>query len=212
MKQQAVVFKPYVGPKYGKATTHCGRILVLGESHYVGKSDGRRASLTKSVVRDYLANRLGSRFFTIIAQLIHGSRGIQDAELDHIWKSIAFYNYVQSPVGRGPRVRPTFEQWVAAQSPFLSVLREIRPVGIIVLGDQLWEALPPTGPGPVLQVGRRSVTTKRYSSRSVTEDAIAVSVRHPSGRGFTFRKYAPRVAALLEHVASRSDKGSRKRR
>lgn len=211
MKRKGVLFKPYVGPKYGKAGALASRILVLGESHYVSKTDGRRASLTKSVVLDYLAGRRGSRFLTIIAQLIHGSRQIMDAEIDLIWQSVSFYNYIQSPVGSGPRVRPTFEQWLAAQSPFVSVLREIRPDAIIVLGEQLWDALPPTDPGPVLRVGRSNVATKKYSLRSGSQGVIAVSVRHPSGRGFTFRKFAPRVTALLAHVASRSKKRSKKR-
>ncbi|MBI4882203.1 MAG: hypothetical protein HY812_21455 [Planctomycetes bacterium] len=194
------MFKPYVGPKYGRSNPYGGRLLVLGESHYVGESGVRRASLTELVVQEYLAGEYASRFLTMVGQLIHGSRDICDEDKKAVWQSIAFYNYIQSSVGRRPRMRPRAKQWDAAQTPFLAVLRVLRPAGIVVLGDELWTKLPPAERGPVLRAGRSKVLTKRYAWSSRGEGAIAVGVRHPAGQGFKFRKYAPMVAALLQHI------------
>ena len=54
-----------------------------------------------------------------------------------MFHEIAFYNFIQTFKGDGPRAKATARQWEDAQAPFKTVLNELRPDAVLVLGREL---------------------------------------------------------------------------
>ena len=150
---EGVGFHPWIGDRYGADSRFGVRLLVLGESHY-GAARQENPMETTKVVEWYTQRaRTGKgeryRFFTVIANILRGQAGwIDDDDLADIFQEIAFYNFVQTFVGDGPRGDPTFRQWVDAQAPLKTVLDALRPDAVLVLGRELWGHIlePPAGP------------------------------------------------------------------
>ena len=141
---EGVGFHPWIGERYCANDRFGVRLLVLGESHY-GQKGNETPDMTKEVVEWHTQRaRTGDgerlRFFTVVANILRGQRGwIGDSDLAEVFQEIAFYNFVQTFVGDGPRGDPTFRQWVDAQTPLKTVLDALRPDAVLVLGLELRE-------------------------------------------------------------------------
>ena len=131
-----VRFHPWVGEHYRNSMFGV-RLLVLGESHY-GETIDENSDITSIVVRLW-GQEHRSRFFTKIAQvLLRRTDTLTDRTRADVWEHVAFYNYVQTFVGPGPRIPPTPAEWAAADVPFRVVLGELQPNAVLVLGRRLW--------------------------------------------------------------------------
>lgn len=137
-----VGFHPWIGERYRADSRFGIRVLVLGESHY-GTEGTETSTVTEWVVQWYTQRaRTGEgerlRFFTVIANVLRGQCGrIDHGDLAEVFQEIAFYNFVQTFVGDGPRDDATLRQWVDAQAPFKTVLEALRPDAVLVLGREL---------------------------------------------------------------------------
>lgn len=213
MTASQVKFRPWVGKYYRNRGWHGRRLLVLGESHYSrSKAANRDRRLTQRWVRSCLSGDDGSSFFTLVAELVHGRRDIDDASWCRAWDSIAFYNYVQSVVIPGPRVPPTEQQWAAAQRPFIAVLQSLRPDGILVLGKRLWSRLP-DGPERVADDGRgmKSKTPIARYSCGARHVAIAVGLKHPKAYGVKLPDQFMRCRVLRRQILRAGRSSARKK-
>ncbi|BEG46689.1 hypothetical protein KXR38_005439 [Escherichia coli] len=133
-------FIPFVGSKY-ENSIYGLKLLVLGLSHY-GDADDNYPDFTKDVIAEN-AYTTGNRFFTILTNVLRLSReSITDDQRKITWENIAFYNYIQQIVGEKGRISPTKEMWDSAREPFLSVIKQLQPNVILVLGTELWDHLP----------------------------------------------------------------------
>jgi len=165
---------------------------MLGESHY-GETGTADADFTRATVK-YWALERRSRFFTSAAKLVLGTASgvyLSDEDRRRFWHSVAFYNYVPTFVGETPRVRPTDQLWNAAVTPFRSVIRELRPHAILVLGAELWHRLEGLRPFE----SHPDLFRLKISSN---EDAIVTMSQHPSSFKFRIAEWQPRVRAMLE--------------
>ena len=129
-----VNFQPFIGKNYHLQSP---KILVLGESHYSGEGDDLGKEFTDYVVRRYAKRETGERrpFFTIIAKIIDNQLNNETAK--DLWDNVAFYNYVQVLVGKGPRERPTDEMFNKSNEAFRQVITELKPDIVVVLGRRL---------------------------------------------------------------------------
>ena len=191
-----VRFEPWKGDVYEHAGLFGKRVLVLGESHYdwdVNKP--LTAQITRQCINEQLEGTWSMRFGTnIVITFLNKTPSLEDKRT--FWHSVAFYNYVQTSVGFGPRVRPSPEMWQQSLPAFLDVLGDLRPQFILVLGRALWEHLPEFGSrGPDVPVqGKRkhgyirSATTTappslmalRIPPRATTVATGTLSSRRPS--------------------------------
>ncbi len=173
---EEVVFKPWVGSKYYQDNQFGLRVLVLGESHY---HDGPvNPEFTIGVVKK-LAQSERHPFFTKTAAVLlkkESATWLSDTERAEVWEHVAFYNYIQSFVGGTSRIRPTEEMWLAAQKPFLSVIKELNPAVVLVLGFSLWSRL----------------------SQPLPEGPEFCMIKHPS-TGFRYQEWTPKfIKALIQ--------------
>lgn len=137
---------PWVGKHYSsKGNFFDGKkILIVGESHYGENPDNFGKSLpeiTREFVADHLAWETGKRipFFTRLVALLTGTWGSQDTKLaDEIWHHLAFYNYVPVIAAVGPRMFD-WSLWEKGEPEFNTVLEDLKPDAIIVLGYRLWQ-------------------------------------------------------------------------
>lgn len=179
-------FDPWIGLKYETEGIGGTRLLVLGESQYPGAEyvhlypggapTAACRSSTQEIVRD-LAIENRNRFFTKVAKIVLGlpaGRRLPSEVRVDFWERIAFYNYVQWWLG-GARFRPSPELWLAAQSPFLEVLSELRPHVLLVLGNELSRWLP-----------------------TLPTEIEAVKIPHPSSKGFSYDPWSDSIRLALD--------------
>ena len=171
-------FKPWVGNKYWSDGLKGVRVLILGESHY-GDEGTHNPDFTKEVVKEW-GQEKRNRFFTVVQKLVlgQGAGPVSDEQRSDFWEHVAFYNFVQSLVGTGPRERPTQEMWAAAKAPFLSTVSELKPQVLVVLGFELADNLP-----------------------VLPSEVRVCTVQHPSSNGFSYEQWQPEILAALRSFA-----------
>jgi hypothetical protein len=158
---------------------------VLGESHYLWKGGPKvlRGNFTRQCIQEQVRGDYTRPFWTKIAQVFLGKKP-SPKEKAAFWNSVAFYNYIQKPVGFGARNPPTPAMWPDAEAAFRKVLDRLRPRLVIVLGKRLWAKLPPEGKsGPPVK-GAKLTDTWRYAL-SGGGSCLAYAIHHPAGRGFS---------------------------
>lgn len=166
-------FDPWIGNRYASDGIGGTRLLILGEAHY-GPTNGERGTYTEEMIR-LLGQQHRFRFYTTTQRLVSGGHGwLSNAERRDFWERVAFYNYIQSFAGSGPRIRPTPEMWSAARDPFLTTLAEVNPQVLLVLGREL-----------------------RYHLPDLPPHLRVCAVPHPSSRGFRYANWQPAVQTVL---------------
>lgn len=141
-----IKFHPWVGKQYHKGFNG-KRLLVLGESHYMEDPSEMTTAMTINVIED-LINPLSEHegyknTYTKFERALAG-RELSATEKVSVWHSVAFYNYVQSPIS-GPRMSPTSSDFESSELAFFEVLETLQPEYIIAWGARLYENLPPKG-------------------------------------------------------------------
>jgi len=169
-----LVFQPWVGKDYWDKGLAGRRLLILGESHY-GEKGSEYPGFTSEVVKEWGQNKRAA-FFTKICNLCLNKEdnSVSDEERSDFWEKVSFYNYIQELLP-GPRCRPTEEMWAAGATPFLQVVKDLKPNLILVLGKELEGHLP-----------------------GIEKDLFFVTP-HPSSSRFT---YEPYMQNLKERFAS----------
>jgi hypothetical protein len=170
-------FEPWIGEHYASEGLHGIRVLALGESHYA-EPGLARPTFTSDVVRECVFEGRAP-YFTKVAKLLLGQGSgeyLPNDALRDTWSRIAFYNYVQQMLP-APRVRPTDAMWHEAQTLFPTVLEQLQPHLIVVMGKHLreWFA-PPKG----IEV-------------CFTE--------HPSSSSFTYQPWTEQIQAAFSRLA-----------
>ena len=113
LNDSGVKYLPWVGEHYNAGFLG-KRLLVLGESHY-DKWEDEKHELGQNITRECIQDvfkRDGAQFWRYLEQaLLNQGRkdGWAPSGGEPLWNQFAFFNFVQSPVQGGPRVRPTWE-------------------------------------------------------------------------------------------------------
>jgi hypothetical protein len=183
---QEVRFLPWVGDHYRPSGGAFGvRLLLIGESMYERQPGGLNALSVPNMIGSILRGEWTHRFYTTVWRTV--GPGL---ELLPFWHSVAFYNFVQSPVGDRPRQWPSEQAWAESREALVAVLGSLAPQAVLVLGQQLWWRL--KNLGFVQQTGSDGVGRLLVGCA-----AGAAYINHPSSRGFSRTKWAGQVAALL---------------
>jgi hypothetical protein len=171
-----LLFEPWVGSNYRRNGLNGHRVLVLGESHY-GHPHEEVSSFTIECIEGMAKVEKGHAFFTKTAKLlVETSAPLTLDEKKAFWDSVAFFNYVQSFPSSTARKRPTRTMWETAATVFPSVVAELSPTFILVLGRALYANLP-----------------------DLSTNAVLCPIPHPSSFGFRPAIWRPVVRqALLE--------------
>jgi hypothetical protein len=179
------------------------RLLILGESHY---DEGETYSpevqkeFTKDIVKRWGAEAEGyRRFFANVYRTFNESDGHHSSEdFRSFWTKVFFYNYVQELVSGGPRQRPSSPAWASSADAFHSVLDDVKPEAVVVVGKTTWNMMSernaeriaddPDGLGPIW----------RYDYEGGA--CYVAHTNHPSKTGYSATEWRPRVSRFLEWV------------
>lgn len=137
-----IVFKPYVGINYSSGGIFGKKILVLGESHYCDESEVCD-TLTATVLQKYMNHNVNEGWMNTFKKFERALAGKTTTGDDShcIWDSLAFYNFLQVPMGDA-RIAGQPEDYKNAIEPFFEVLNQLQPDYLIVWGQRLWSKLP----------------------------------------------------------------------
>lgn len=121
---------PWIGCRYEDQNEGFGlKLLVVGESHYPTPNDAEPSlGLTQRVVRRRVDGQNPQPFFTTMTKVLTENPTNTDVDFS-VWHSVAFYNYIQSFVDKGP---PKEHQWREAVEPFGMVLKFFQPDAVLV--------------------------------------------------------------------------------
>ena len=141
-----VKFIPWVGSEYAQGING-KRVMVLGESHYCADESDAVPQLTINIIHHILnPNNEHEGFMNTYTKFGRALAGKEqyDKDREAMWNSVVFYNFVQVPISEA-RKAPEKQVFVAAESPFFTVLEQYRPDCVIVWGSRLYNNLPRKG-------------------------------------------------------------------
>lgn len=192
-------FDFWEGDKYKCGSSFGCRLLVLGESMYEGVPN----SLTPNIISEVLIpatfnpSEKKRRFYTNVFQLVTGKQRRQASyeDVERFWHDIAFYNFVQCPVGTTPDTGPTPTMFNDSGRAFEEVVADLLPHAILVCGKALWDSL--------RRLKLIEVTADGFGRLKVTPPTCKLAyVNHPSRR-FAWR-WHDTVRRLLSSTVSES--------
>jgi hypothetical protein len=171
-------FYPRVGSRYQRSRFG-KRILLVGESHYgqngswKAEYTGRR--LTRWAVK-YNCKNVNS-IFGRTALLFKEQPSLE------FWNEVAFYNFVQFLVPTSKH-RPSKEMFQQSREPFLELLEQIQPDGVLSLGKTQWIEMPwdqyEACPVKFYDGDGNRIDTGYYRLRS-GKSCLATFIHHPTG-------------------------------
>ncbi|SMP62364.1 hypothetical protein SAMN06295970_108100 [Noviherbaspirillum suwonense] len=105
-------------------------VLVLGESWYGETQD------LPEFIRGWASRKVRDMSFSKIFNTGSGMHTTKSTPEDRLrfWNQIAFYNFVPGSIAEGRESRSKNEHFEAACEPFKSVLKQIEPHGVWILG------------------------------------------------------------------------------
>ncbi len=201
-----VRYLPWVGDEYEHQSV---RWLILGESNYGVGVHERDA--VRDLIRAHFKESSGImdngryRICRASERLLHGDIS-EAAAIRRFWQRHAYYNYVCESMPERA-VRPTPKQFRESLPALSEVLCTLRPDVVLVLGIQLWGALPGERDGWEKGDDIAQIVMPRYPKRmlniwtgkaahgSMQHTFKCFPVAHPASRGFNAQDWKAWMSA-----------------
>lgn len=206
---KGINFQPWVSEKYENGTGKYGRLLILGESHYINEDDNegqkdKEASVedtatepginnfTSAIVQEFLDDDHNSPFFRNLGWLFNPN------DNKEVWREVAFANAIQVPLS-GAAAQPNQAEIATIKSAFWLLLDNLEPDKILVCSKRMWNYWIPEDKtkcsykGDISKNGKSS-TIWTYNTPS--KECLAMGINHPS-RYFSYNNWRPIVMEFL---------------
>jgi hypothetical protein len=205
LSKNGVFFLPWIGEKYGDGFRE-RKLLILGESHYDtwnGQRHILEGTFTRECVQEVLDRERGAPLWPYVEQALlneERSSGWAPSGGLILWRQIAFYNFVQSPVRGGAQQSPTEQQFADSKRPFRAAIEELRPDRVLVCGYRLWNHMEETP--HELNLHNRTYLHDDIQGYCLTDGSPiwCLAMKHPS-IAFSWRRWHPIITAFLKDPA-----------
>ena len=139
---EGLTWLPWVGQRFPERPPH-HRLLVVGESHYfIGTTPEERQANRDSYLKDPNSTRevasdalvkyeWTTKTLDTIPKLLFQTNEIDRSRL---WGDTAYYNFVQRPLDKYQRERPTWDDFFNGWRVFSEVVRIIQPSHCLFIG------------------------------------------------------------------------------
>jgi hypothetical protein len=198
--------KPWIGKNYSRRSQHKLKLLIMGESAYDWTENGRvRTASAKQIINWYWKKgQYGkSKFPRNLVRLFLSDDEREPKNLERLWNSVAYVNFIQPRVGIGAKARPTPSMCRDSFEPAQVLISKILPDCIIITNILAWNRLKGLGPlGPRLRV-KGSAHETRIFPTSKGRSALAVRILHPSRRDFSPEEWRPVISRTLAAARKR---------
>lgn len=124
-------------------------------------------------------------------------------EFRRFWADVFFYNYVQSFVRGGARVRPTAKMFADSAAAFHAVLNDVKPEAVVVMGQTTWDQMSDRDAELLDQDEDALGSVWRY--RFDGGSCVAAHTHHPSSNGYSPDYWRPRALKFLAGVGAARD-------
>jgi hypothetical protein len=194
-------FQPWISEKFKKGEGKYGRLLILGESHYIWE-DGNKENkdldqgnhFTSDVVQDFLDGNYDLPFFRNLGLLFKPSDKFE------LWKEVAFANAIQRGLS-GPDDQPTQEDIRTVKRAFWLLVENLEPDKILVCSKRMWNNWVPEDPNRSrfvkhIQANGKHSTIWQYQIPN--KNCLAMGIKHPS-KYFSPNGWRPIVMDFLSH-------------
>jgi len=202
---------PWIGDKYSQGGPHWKggptrkRLLILGESHYAGSTEGLLADQkNRCLTRDVIKRQWTGKSYSYHTKVAGAVSSLEPHEVDKqaFWSTVSFYSFVQDVVGIGPRVRPSDEQWTRGLNLLPEVIDALQPHYVLATGWTLWTHLPDWKPDRKLPFrAKKAEPFDTCVHQTPTGHAFrAAYIKHPSaprfGSGVSWHPFVRMFLAL----------------
>jgi len=201
-KTEYIKFYPFIGKKYNEIYP---KILVLGESHYIGLDPNNPVSITDKQLEEWDNDKYSSRYvfsddyfpeiredgthpyhhircYRNTATMITG----KDYHFsDYVWDYLSFYNFFQKNVGVGAKGKEFINEKLIedSQKAYFKVINILKPELIIAWGrSSLYYAWVPQDDCEIINEECFLYKYKKYPG------TIIWHISHPS-QGFPYGEY-----------------------
>jgi len=123
-------FEPWIGKNY--KTYVDGKILLIGESHYLDEELDPASNFTTAVIKQFLqGHKLPTPFFQRIGNIFDSN------DYNSIWENIAFANLIQAGLSEA-KSQPTVDDIATINPTFEILLKNLKPDKVLVFSKRLW--------------------------------------------------------------------------
>ena len=171
----------WVGAKYPRGGIFQRRVLLIGESTYPAPGDDTWL-YNRRIPTEHMSGSCRDGFRTRLIRALLGSERETSAQIQAMWNSVAFFNYITAPLA-GANEAPTEDHWRKHHQPLAEHLCDLKPDVLIVVSFRLWDRLIDSSilrgrSGPVLTGAGRPNTL--LVSTGGDQVATAYGMKHPS--------------------------------
>jgi len=189
-------FQPWIPESYYDSNNPYGKLLILGESHYINDFDEKvdYSQFTTEKIEDVIS----SNGCETINYYRNFGKVFYDDPKD-IWIKVAFANLIQ--VGLvGTKSQPTNDDFKTISPALWLLIENLKPQKMIVTSSRMWNRWFPDKDPRCNKVTLIEAEGKKSEIwRYENEDgySYAMYVRHPS-RGFSPNAHRPLIKKFLE--------------
>lgn len=212
-KIDSLNFQPWMPESYLKNKGIYGRLLILGESHYMEDEDeieedmdgvikeieNKTSSneLTSVIIEGYIHKKWDIRFYRNIGLLFNAE------SIYEVWQNVAFANLIQVALKKSD-AQPSEEEIKTAVPTFWTLLENLKPEKVLVCSQRMWKNwMKLTGidddirSKSINELKVNGKFSKVWNFNYLGGSCTAIGINHPSSRGFSYREWSPLVKEFL---------------
>ena len=206
IKNENLLFQPWVGSRYGNDSIFKIPILIVGESNYADpdilESLEPHATFIHRLIEDIINATWRHNFFSNIQRTFvekADSRSLRE----EFWHSVAHHEYIQDWLPK-PRVSADENMWEKAKPIFQDVVSELKPKCILFVCKRVYDKVSPDFPvsTPLVVDSSYPLTSKAYKKQYHPTikigDAWASWIYHPTSPYGGFQKPRGIVTPLIQ--------------
>lgn len=188
-------FQPWVPKLYNDSNNPYGKLLILGESHYIYDFNDNvdYSDITNEVLNDVIAGN-GCENINYYRNL---GRVFNDNQ-KFIWEYASFANVIQNPM-KDSSMQPNNEDFKTIIPAFWLLVESLKPQKILITSKRIWNKWLPDNDNRSQLVGNIAAEGKESNVWSYKHDdgfGYAIGINHPS-KFFSSEKHKPLIEKFI---------------
>jgi hypothetical protein len=186
-------FQPWISDAYINNTGIYGRLLIIGESHYLD-SDNYENEFTTNVVDGYINLQSELHFFRNLGLAFNEENRYE------VWDNVAFANGIQVGL-ENVDSQPTKNDIATFVPAFWKLLEELKPSRVLICSQRMWKSWMPSGDDCCkfirsLDSNFKPAAVWEYYYNDGKKNCLVMGIDHPS-RYFSHKNWAPIIKEFL---------------
>jgi|GEM_PF-2016494 hypothetical protein len=196
IKNENLLFQPWVGSQYGDDSIFKIPILIVGESNYAEKNIREslepHATFTHRLIEGIIDATWKHRFFSNIQRTFVEKADTKSLR-EEFWHSVAHHEYIQDWLSE-PGVSPDENMWEKAKPIFQDLISELKPKCILFVCKRVYDRVSPDflASTPLVVDCSNPLTSKAYKNQYHPTlqigEALASWIYHPTSPYGGFQK------------------------